>query len=212
MTDLLGSGIPIYVLHHPTCTDRTDIVADLVARTGAVIIEPVWLPEDTRRGCRESHMLVANRAKEEHPNKPYIVFEDDCVIIKPDLLQLIQKHSGVDLLYFGVSGWSIHDKPIRLSHSWGTHAMYITPKARDVFLDAVPGELLREYPSVHYPVDQIWCIVAHEKNLVVWRPSKNREEKWVQQKVGLVSRIDFKKRHPYILRIPYPTYDSDSDT
>jgi hypothetical protein len=181
--------LPSYVIHNYKQVDRKEIVEKLIEATGAKVVEAVWSKEDPVWGCRESHKKVAQIAKEEYPDSAYLVFEDDCEIVDSSFLRLILDHLDVDILYFGVNGFCVHSKPFPLEHSWGTHAMMITPKARDLFLEKEAEYLKMEFPLGNHPYDQLMCVMAEREHLNVWKPNEQLMNKWVRQKPGLVSSI-----------------------
>lgn len=188
--------LPSFIIHHAEQHDRKYLVQALVKATGASVIDAVWIPEDPIKGCRESHIKVARLAKELYPDSPYLVFEDDCEIVDPHFLDLLNEHPDVDILYFGVTNYSQHTLPIVLYHSWGTHAMMITPKARDLFLSKLEEYLALPFPQDKHPVDQIYCVLEVKESLKVWKPRmsycihpQNTIEKYVRQKPGLRSTI-----------------------
>lgn len=116
--------IPAFVIHRQECTERQSLVDELVKKTKAHIVEPVWNPSDPKQGCRQSHCLVALIARSLYPNKPYLVFEDDCVLANSWKSAI---EDGFDIIYLGVNGVCEHTL-------FGTHALYITPKVRDAIL------------------------------------------------------------------------------
>lgn len=182
--------LPAFIIHHENQDDRKDLVKALVEATNGTVIDPVWIPEDPVKGCRESHRKIALFAKEKFPDSPYLVFEDDCEILDPHFLDLIKEHSDVDILYFGVTNYCHHKLPFPVYHSWGTHAMMITPKARDIFLVKVDEYLSLSFPHKKHPVDQIFCVMEAEESLRVWKPDLKSMEKYVRQKPGLLSTIE----------------------
>jgi hypothetical protein len=186
--------LPAYIIHHRKQEDRKDLVQALVNLTGATIVEPVWMPEDAVRGCRESHKKVARLAKEKYPEKAYLLFEDDCEILDSTFLDLLKEHPDVDILYFGVTHYVNHTLPIPIHQSCGTHAMMITPKARDIFLSKVDDYLTLPFPHGNHPVDQIYCVMEVKESFNVWKPDSKSVEKYVRQKPGLVSTITKKIR------------------
>lgn len=181
--------IPAYIIHNSQQVDRKEIVNALVKATDAIIVEAVWSTKDPVWGCRESHKKVARLAKEAHPDSAYLVFEDDCEILDPYFLDLIVENADVDLLYFGVNGFCTHKKPFVLKHSWGTHAMYITPKVRDLLLTKESYYLQMEFPLGNHPLDQLYCVMEANENLKVWKPDERTMKRWVRQKPGLKSAI-----------------------
>lgn len=181
--------LPAFIIHHKDQEDRKDLVQALVQATGAIVVDPVWIPQDPVKGCRESHRKVALLAKENFPDSPYLVFEDDCEIMDLNFLDLLKEHPDVDLLYFGVTNYSNYKLPFPLYHSWGTHAMMITPKVRDIFLSTLNDYLTMPFPHGNHPVDQIFCVMEKKESLLVWKPPMPIMEKYVRQKPGLRSTI-----------------------
>ena len=181
--------LPAYVIHHAEQREREDIVNQLIQTTGAKVVEAVWDTKDPVRGCRESHKKVARLAKEEHPDLPYLVFEDDCEILDSSFLRCILENPRVDLLYFGVNGFCIHQEPFPIQHSWGTHALFVTPKVRDCILEKESKYMKLRFPMGNHPFDQLLCVMAHFEHWKVWKPTPDTMNKWVRQKPGLVSSI-----------------------
>ena len=181
--------LPAYIIHNSGQTERKDLVEKLIQTTGAKVVEAVWNTLDPVWGCRESHKKVARLAKEEHPDSPYLVFEDDCEILDTSFLKLIDENKDVDLLYFGVNGFCIHMQPFPIKHSWGTHAMYITPKVRDSLLEKESLYMRMNFPRKEHPYDQLLCVMTFFEHWKVWKPDEQSMYKWVRQKPGLVSSI-----------------------
>ena len=181
--------LPAYIIHNSNQIERKDLVVNLIQTTGATVVEAVWNTKDPVLGCRESHKKVAKLAKERHPDTPYLVFEDDCEILDPSFLTLLKEHPSVDLLYFGVNGFCLHMQPFPIKHSWGTHALYITPKVRDAILEKEQLYMKLQFPRYDYPFDQLLCVMAHLEHWSVWKPDESSMTRWVRQKPGLVSSI-----------------------
>jgi hypothetical protein len=181
--------LPAYIIHNSNQIERKDIVDKLIHATGGTIVEAVWNTLDPIWGCRESHKKVARLAKEEHPDSPYLVFEDDCEIIDASFLTLLKENPTVDILYFGINGFCIHIQPFPLKHSWGTHALYITPKVRDTLVEKEPMYMLMTFPRKEHPYDELLCVMAFFEHWTVWKPDEASITKWVRQKPGLVSSI-----------------------
>ena len=181
--------LPGYIIHNSSQTERKEIVEKLIQATGAKVVEAVWNTQDPVWGCRESHKKVARLAKEEHPDSPYLVFEDDCEIVRSDFLDLLVENADVDVLYFGVNGFCTHKLPFVCRHSWGTHAMYITPKVRDLLLTKEHEFLKMKFPLGNHPLDQLFCVMEACEQLKVWKPDETTMKKWVRQKPGLKSAI-----------------------
>ena len=126
--------LPAYVIHHKSQPERDVLVERIIELTGAKVVEACMISYNPTLGCRMSHRKVAQLAKEEHPESAYLVFENDCEIIVPNFLNLLIKHD-VDLLFFGITGSCFHHKPFYHHSLWGTHAVKISSKARDLFLE-----------------------------------------------------------------------------
>ena len=181
--------LPAYIIHNSQQVEREEIVNKVIQTTGAKIVEAVWNKKDPVSGCRESHKKVAKLAKEEHPDSPYLVFEDDCEILDPHFIDILSEHLDVDMLYFGLNGYCFHMKPFPLKHSWGTHAMMMTPKARDTLLEKEALYLKMQFPLGNHPYDMLMCVMAERENLKVWKPDETSMTRWVRQKPGLTSSI-----------------------
>ena len=181
--------LPAYIIHNSDQVERKEIIEKLIQTTGAKVVEAVWNTKDPVWGCRESHKKVARLAKEEHPDRSYLVFEDDCEIVNPNFLELLLENPEVDILYFGVNGFCTHQLPFKLRHSWGTHAMMMTPKARDIFLANEAEYLQMRFPLGNHPLDQLFCVMEAKEDLKVWKPDERTMKKWVRQKPGLKSAI-----------------------
>ena len=202
--------LPTYIIHHKDQEDRKDVVQALVKATGGTIVDPVWIPQDPVKGCRESHRKVARLAKETYPDHAYLVFEDDCEIVDPHFLDLLKEHPGVDILYFGVTNYSNHKLPFPVYHSWGTHAMMVTPKVRDIFLATLDDYLLLPFPHGNHPVDQIYCVMEVKESLNSWKPPLKDMETYVRQKPGLrstISRTIRKERRSDATRYPKKIFE-----
>lgn len=177
--------VPAFIIHHTSTKERNEIVADLQKQTGATLFDPVWLPDDPPRGCRESHVKIAEHMKETNPESAYIVFEDDCEIVDPNFLSYRSMYPDADIFYFGITHYGTLFRPlsIHIKCSFGTHAMYITPKARDLLLQNWK-EIVNEGI---YHIDQIWNVIQDRFALCVWKPEAQERNKWVRQKTGIPS-------------------------
>ena len=181
--------LPCYIIHNYEQVERKEIVEKLIEMTGAKVVEAVWSKENPVWGCRESHKKVAKIAKQEYPDSAYLVFEDDCEIVDPSFLKIILEHTDVDILYFGINGFCVHQKPFPLQHSWGTHAMMMAPRARDMLLEKEEKYLKMDFPLGDHPYDQLICVMSECEKLVVWKPDEETMTRWVRQKPGLKSSI-----------------------
>lgn len=176
-----------YILHHPSMTERDPLVQALIQATNAEVIEPVWIPENPVRGCRESHKKVLGLNLEE----PCLIFEDDCEIVREDFLCLLEEHKECDMIYLGVCDYSknVVQHPIPLIHSYGTHAYFVNAKARQTLFHNIDKELTRPYQPNQHAIDQLYNVIEFEQKLKVWKPPKSQCRQWVQQKEGLQSSI-----------------------
>jgi GR25 family glycosyltransferase involved in LPS biosynthesis len=177
--------IPAFVIHHPSSVERESVVADLVEKTGAVVVEAILLPHGPE-GCTRSHLAVANFAKEFFPDHSYLVFEDDCVLEDgwDDILKLFP---NADLLYLGYTERSSHT-------IFGTHGLYMSPKARDCFQEHAE-EINREIPPPHtWATDWILTRLFQRYNLQTEMPTYELRNRWCYQKKGLKSTITGKIR------------------
>jgi len=168
-----NSRSSVYVIHMADAKERLPLVNKLQKVTGAKIFHALKLP-DGNDGCRESHIKLYREA----PPGPITVFEDDCEIVRPDLLELINQHKDVhDIIYLGVNSVN------KNGTSYGTHAMWISPKARDMFLKEGPQKS-------GTPIDKMWNNIIKKYGLRAYKPLKIHE--YVRQKSGLRSYISGK--------------------
>lgn len=169
---------PAYIIHHSSCTDRDSIVEDLIRQTNGIVVPAVWL-EDRKAGCRLSHQLVAKMAKEQHPDSPYLVFEDDCILREnwQECLKFWNEKS--DVLYLGYNGK--HRKHIVLA----THALMISPRARDIIIDHTEDYVEEVENTGAY--DWILNYLCADYKLRMILPLD--KDKWCYQQEGLISTI-----------------------
>lgn len=185
--------LPAYVIHHSSQSERDELVQNIIRITNAKVVDACMNPTNPTQGCRASHRKVAELAKREHPDSAYLVFENDCEILDPDFLKLLE-NKDVDILYFGVTGNCVHHLPFTSYHTWGTHAMMVNPKARDIFLKDEEKYLQMTFVDNNHPIDQMWCVIQHAEKLRVWIPPVDSFKKYVRQKPGLKSSITGKIR------------------
>lgn len=169
---------PAYVLHHPSSKDRVETVADIIKKTGATVVQSC-LMDDRKMGCRSSHILTAKLARSQHPASSYLIFEDDCVL-SDDWQKCIEGVEFADVVYLGYN-----DKSSRVVY--GTHALLISPKARDLII-----EWAETYAGVvenKGAYDHILSLLCREKGLLTCMPPPDQKERWAWQKKGLPSLI-----------------------
>jgi GR25 family glycosyltransferase involved in LPS biosynthesis len=115
---------------------------------------------DGAKGCSLSHMTILKK----NPNEPCLIFEDDCIITDPNILDIIDRnYATYDLIYLGVL-WSWNENGHQ--KSYGTHAMWVSPKARKAILD----KYQKNNNKYTMPIDNFWNQIQVEYNLKVWRP------------------------------------------
>jgi hypothetical protein len=163
-----------YILHHDQCLDRKDIVQDLRQKTGATVLEACW-EEDRNHGCSLSHMKAAWQAKEDAPDRHYLVFEDDCDLLE-DIDVILNSFQPADVTYLGYNGLSVKDGLV-----FGTHALLLSPRARDVILHYADWS--------NEPFDHILSKLCRSFSLTVEKPSFRDKERFACQRKGLVSTI-----------------------
>lgn len=134
---------------------------------------------DGKQGCRTSHLKVAQIAKDLYPQESYLVFEDDCVL-SDDWMRCVQEAKGADVVFLGYNDKSWHT-------IYGTHALMISPKARDLIL-ARTEELAPCVRDVG-AFDHILSELMFQERLSVIAPSPLEKERWAHQRRGLRSLI-----------------------
>lgn len=176
--------IPAYIIHSKTCSERTDLVMKLQSLTNATVVDAVMLPIPVE-GCLKSHIKVAELALANHPNDPYLVFEDDCVL-KEGWDLIMKEFPTADLIYLGYT--DACEEAI-----FGTHGMFISPSFRDIII----AHALEYALKVKFPFYADWVISKLYKdfNMKVYSPHHYFREKWCYQKKGLKSQITGKIRN-----------------
>lgn len=164
-----------FLIHRNSCVEREDCVKAIVDITGCTIVEPVWCPTFPVLGCLLSHIGVAEKGE-----GGYFVFEDDCVVLDKDFLNLPR---DADIVYYGINGKAKQIRPITCEHYWGTHAMYVSEKARLILLENWTKELEFKYPNGFPAVDEMISVLIARHNLTV------KIYDSIKQKSGLKSYI-----------------------
>jgi len=170
--------LPAFIIHNSSCSERAEIVKQLQSMTGATIVEAIMM-KDGKQGCRSSHLCVARLARSLHPNKHYLVFEDDCVLSE-DWKYCIEGMECADVLYLGYN-----DKSRDVT--FGTHALMISPKARDKILSET--EKLAPVVENKGAYDHILSKLCRQEGLLTAMPPLDEKENWAYQKKGLKSQI-----------------------
>ena len=173
--------IPAFVIHHTSSKDRIDLVEKIVKETGAIRFQSVWL-DDHKLGCMRSHIGVAKLAKSLYPTQSYLVFEDDCELYEGwrDLL-----NTTADIVYLGYN-----DKSTKVIY--GTHALYITPKMRDIII--ADTERVKDDVIDKRAFDHILSKLIVDHMCSMSYPSYDVREKYCKQSRGLRSTITGKIR------------------
>ena len=169
---------PAFIIHHSNSSERAELVKDLQRKTGAILVEAIMLP-DGLEGNKESHLAVARLAKSLHPDKHYLVFEDDCVLSE-EWNKAIEGMQIADVLYLGYSDKCEHT-------TFGTHALLMGPKGRDALLhraNIVCHQVLRKQA-----MDHILSRICREEGLLVAMPPFVAREYFAYQKKGIKSLI-----------------------
>lgn len=170
--------IPAFVIHHPSHVQRADVVKDLCEKTKAVVFE-AHLMSDPISGCMSSHLGVARLAKSLHPESHYLVLEDDCELLE-GWDQLLVDVSGFDVTYLGYTDrcyWA----------TFGTHALVLSPKARDILLEKGADYGQATKPKNTY--DHALSELCRKEGLSVRMPQYGMHELFCRQKRGLKSTI-----------------------
>ena len=175
--------IPAFVLHNSSCSEREEIVKDIVDKTKATVFQSYLLP-DGKKGCRYSHIGACKLAKGMYPEKHFLIFEDDCVL-SDDWADVIKGYEFADVLYLGYND--------KCSHTvFGTHALYISPKARDIILEHT--EQFKDDVPNKGAYDMILSLLCRRFGLITCIPREEIREKYASQKKGLISQITGKIR------------------
>ena len=174
---------PAFVIHHNSTTERKDLVDDIVKKTGAIQFQS-YLLQDRVVGCTFSHIGVAKLARSMFPDKSYLVFEDDCVLLD-DWDYIVKTFPDYDILYLGYNSRT----PDKV---FGTHALYISPKGRDAIISLAEGQVEEVFRKE--PYDWLLSDLCREKGLSVCIPKVEMKDNWCVQKKGLVSLITGKER------------------
>lgn len=180
---------PAFLIHSSSCPERNDVVEMLQMETDAEVVEAVWYPNDPKKGCRESHKKVAQLAKEKYPEASYLVFEDDCELVSARWYYPSMAGGTVDLIYLGVNGYGKFFGDV---YSYGTHAMIVSPKVRDLILEKTDDYVDAVWEKGAF--DHILNKICYDHQISVWRPPEREMERWVRQKKGLKSTITGKLR------------------
>jgi hypothetical protein len=170
-----------YIIHISTATERAEIVKSIVDLTGAEVFEGIIIPGNGHKGCTMSHLTIYKQVPEDND---LLIFEDDCEILDPSFVTYIEeKKKQYDVVFIGINSrdFDINKREC----SYGTHAMWISRKALDIFIEHFPKTNTEA-------IDHIWNEIEHIYNLKYFRPKEPYQ--FVRQKPGLLSYINGKAR------------------
>jgi hypothetical protein len=170
--------IPAFIIHNPSSSERTEIVKELMLKTKGMIVQAILLPDGVE-GCRQSHSAVARLARSLYPLQHYLVFEDDCVLSE-DWERCLEGMEMADVLYLGYN-----DKCEKAT--FGTHALMISPKARDKIL--AESDSLAKIVERKNAMDWILSKLCRQEGLLTAMPPLDEKERWAWQKRGIKSLI-----------------------
>lgn len=137
--------------------ERVRYVNEIVKLTNALVVDAVWCPIFPVLGCLLSHINVARMGE-----GGYMVFEDDCHIKDH---RFMVYPCDADIVYYGINGTADQERPIPCKHYWGTHAMYVSEKARRCLLACWEAELEQVYPKGFPAMDEIWSVLIARHGL-----------------------------------------------
>jgi GR25 family glycosyltransferase involved in LPS biosynthesis len=170
--------IPSFVIHNSSSKDRDLFVDALLKQTRATVFEAIMTPKGVD-GCRQSHINVAKLAKQLHPTSHYIVFEDDC-ILSENWQEILKGYEFADVLYLGYND--------RCSKAvFGTHALYLSPKARDVIIEG--AERYKDCVENKGAYDWILSLLCRKYGLITCMPKMENRELFCHQAKDVVSLI-----------------------
>ena len=169
-----------YIIHMSSAKEREGLVNKIAELFNSVVYEAIVIKGNSVAGCRESHTDIYKKIP---IGDDLLLFEDDCEIIDDSLKNIIKKNKRKhDLIYIGTNNTFVDSSGIAYG-SWGTHAMWISSKAIQLYLS---------HNDNIKPVDHIWNDIERIYNLRVWRPYI--KDKYVKQKTGLISYITDRPR------------------
>lgn len=178
--------IPVFLIAMLGNKERKENIEKLIDKFHPFVIKAV-LNNSPQVGNCLSHYQVARMAKLLFPDKSYLVLEDDAEVVDDNFWSLIEEHKDVDLLYFGYNGVCNHTKPVDLEYVWGTHALLISPSARDAIIEKYDEVDKSEFWTQYVGFDSLLTVIAHKANLTTWKPSLEDRYKYICQKEGYVS-------------------------
>ena len=192
------STLPIYLIAMTDNADRKQTIQALVDRLDPIVVEAIKDANPWVGNCL-SHLRVAELAKKEFPESSYMVLEDDAVIRDEKVWSLVEEHKDVDILYLGYNGLCNHTIPVNTEYVWGTHALVVSPKARDAIIDTFETILTLKFWTTKIGFDSMLTVVQSVAKLTSWKPPFHERYNYICQKEGLVSMLSGTKRQNIIL-------------
>ena len=185
--------IPVFLIAMLGSVERAENIAKLIQKFNPIIQRAI-LNNSPQVGNCLSHLQVARTAKLLFPNSPYLVLEDDAEVVDDKFWTLVEEHKDVDLLYFGYNNSCSHYKPIPTEYVWGTHAVLISPSARDAIIEKYDEVNNMEFWTQYVGFDSMLTVIAHLAKLKSWKPAKEDRYKYICQKEGYTSFLSGCKR------------------
>lgn len=185
--------IPCFLIAMLGSVERAENIATLIQKFNPIIQRAI-LNNSPQVGNCLSHLQVARTAKLLFPDKPYLVLEDDAEVKDDKFWILAEEHKDVDLLYFGYNNSCHHYKPIYTEYTWGTHALLISPSARDAIIEKYDEVNNMEFWTKEIGFDSMLTVIAHKAGLTSWKPAKEDRYKYICQKEGFTSFLSGCKR------------------
>jgi GR25 family glycosyltransferase involved in LPS biosynthesis len=168
--------------------ERQETIKTLIEKVNPIVVDAIKDPNPFTGNCL-SHLRVAEQAKKLFPDSPYLVLEDDAVIMDDMVWSLIDEHSDVDILYLGYNGVCVHTIPVKTEYVWGTHAVVMQPKARDALLETYEVIVTLQFWTDKIGFDSILTVVQSVAKLTSWKPPLSERYRYVCQKEGIVSLL-----------------------
>lgn len=180
--------IPVFLIAMRDNQQRQDTIQAIIEKVNPIVVDAIRDSNPHTGNCL-SHFRVAQRAKELFPDSPYLVLEDDAVIVDDRFWSLIEEHKDVDIVYLGYNGSCHHTIPKNTEYVWGTHAVLIQPRARDALLETYEVIVTLPFWTDKIGFDSILTVVQNVAGLTSWKPSFNQRYDYICQKEGLVSLL-----------------------
>jgi len=147
------------LLHLESAVERIPYIEKIQSILPTEIFPAFFTPENGHLGCTASHLEIYKR----YPSEGILVWEDDCEVLRDDILEVVERYkSDYDIVYLGVNS-KFRDSPKGPELSYGTHAMWLSPTAREKILTMRQLMKTKE-------IDHLWNQTQVKFKLRVWRP------------------------------------------